>query len=193
MGIVKKINTNNCTIAIWDLKESYSELLKLSNTHDLPKYKTEKRKKEFLASRLLLNEIQPNQSISYNQYGAPEIKNEKHISISHSKNLVAIAVSDKRVGLDLEYISDKALRLSSKFISKDHQINLSNEKATLIWCLKETIYKWYQKGNIDFINDIKISPFTVSKKGHLVAMFKKKKLSLRYTRIDSYFLVYICK
>ena len=192
MGLVKKIKTNNCIIGIWDLEESYDELLKLSKKHDLSKYKTEKRKKEFLASRLLLDEIQPNQEITYNQYGAPEIGNGKYISISHSKNLVAIVVSKKRVGLDIERISRKALRLSSRFISKDLQVNLSQEKATLIWCLKETIFKWHQQGNIDFINDIKISPFTISEEGQLSAIFKEQELSLRYKRIDSHFLVYIC-
>ena len=154
MGIIKKYTENNCQIAIWDLNESLTELLKLGARFDSSNFKTEKRKKDFLVSRLLLNELEPNQQISYNSNGAPEISNGKHISISHSKNLVAIIISDKKVGLDIEQISEKGLRLAAKFISAKNQSNLTKEKATLIWCFKEAIFKWHQTGGVDFIKDI---------------------------------------
>ena len=105
MGVIKKYTENNCQIAIWDLNESLTEILKIGARFDSSKMKNEKRKKHFLASRLLFNELEPNQQISYNSNGAPEISNGKHISISHSKNLVAIIISNKKIGLDIEYIS----------------------------------------------------------------------------------------
>ena len=193
MGVIEKIEENNCIIAIWDMRKSYEELLQLSDNYDLSKYKNEKRKKEFLSSRLLLNEIQPNQQITYNKYGAPEIKNGKHISISHSKNLVAIVASEQKVGLDIEQISEKPLKLSSKFISKDSCINLSKEKATLIWCCKEAIFKWHQKGNVDFINDIRLNQFELKEKGEIECYFHEEILILKYHKINNHYLVYVCK
>ena len=65
MGIIKRYTENNCQIAIWDLNESLTELLKLGARFDSSNFKTEKRKKDFLVSRLLLNELEPNQQISY--------------------------------------------------------------------------------------------------------------------------------
>ncbi len=192
MGIVKKIEENNCKIAIWDLQESLIELSNLYNKSKLPIFTNEKRKKEFLATRILLKEIIPNQLINYNIYGAPELDNNQYISISHSHNLVALIVSKKKVGLDIEKISSKALSLSSKFIS-DITYNISKEKATLIWCAKEAIYKWYQKKNINFKNDIKIYPFKLGDKGTVMAKFKNKKQTLYYNKIDNHFLVYVCK
>ncbi len=192
MGIVKKIEENNCKIAIWDLQESLIELSNLYNKSKLPIFTNEKRKKEFLATRILLKEIIPNQSISYNIYGAPELDNNQYISISHSHNLVALIVSERKVGLDIEKISSKALSLSSKFIS-DITYNISKEKATLIWCAKEAIYKWYQKKNINFKNDIKIYPFKLGDKGTVIAKFKNQKQTLYYNKIDTHFLVYVCK
>ena len=44
MGIIKKYTENNCQIAIWDLKESLTELLKLGARFDSSNIKTEKRK-----------------------------------------------------------------------------------------------------------------------------------------------------
>lgn len=193
MGVIKKYTENNCQIAIFDLNESLTELLKLGARFDSSNFKTEKRKKDFLVSRLLLNELEPNQQISYNSNGAPEISNGKHISISHSKNLVAIIISDKKVGLDIEHISEKPLRLSPKFITDNSHQDLTKEKATLIWCCKEAVFKWHQKGSIDFKKDILISPFIMKEKGKIETDFNKTKHTLYYTKIDTHYLVYVCK
>lgn len=193
MPIIQKIKENNCQIIIWDMSESLDELLQLSKHLTISKFKTENRKKEILSSRLLLHELLPNTPISYNTYGAPEIENNNFISISHSKNLAAIIISKNKVGLDIEQISKKPLKLSSKFISKHSHNPLSKEKATLIWACKEAIYKWHQKGGVNFIADIKINPFIIKDKDKLSAKFKTHKLTLHYKKIDAHFLVYVCK
>jgi len=193
MPVIQKIKANNCQIAIWDINESLDKLIQLSNNMNVSKFKSKKKKKEFLSSRLLLTELLPNDVISYNTYGAPEVVDDNFISISHSKNLVAIIVSKTKVGLDIEQISKKPLELSSKFISQNCHHLLSEEKATLIWCCKEAIFKWHQKGNIDFIADIKINPFIIKDEGQLIAEFKNQKLTLHYKKIDAHFLVYVCK
>ena len=115
------------------------------------------------------------------------------MSIAHSKNLVAITVSDKKVGLDIEQISEKALRLSSRFIAKDNHQKLTLEKATLIWCCKEAIFKWHQKGGVDFKKDICLTPFVLSEKGEIAANFKQERLKLNYRKINNHYLVYVCK
>ena len=193
MGILKKIEKNNCIIAIWDLQESLEELMQQFIKISIPDFNNEKRKKEYLASRLLLKDIAPNTKITYNEYSAPGLENGEHISISHSKNLVAIIISKQKVGLDIEKISEKPLRLSSRFISDNTHQNLTKEKATLIWCCKEAIYKWYQKGNIDFIKDIKLHNFEIAEKGILTAEFKTERLFLNYQKINNHYLVYVCK
>ena len=192
MPIIQKIKGPDYLIAIWDMSESLNELIQLSQNLDVSKFITEKRKKEKICSRVLLNKFFPNTSIYYNKYGAPEIKNNNFISISHSKNLTAIIVSKEKSGLDIEKISPKPLKLSPKFISKKSHRNLCEEKATIIWCCKEAIYKNHQKGNVDFINDIKIDPFIVENQGQLIAKFKAKKLTLKYKKINTHFLVYVC-
>jgi len=193
MPIIHRIREKNCQIGIWEINESLNDLVKLSNNLDSLKFKTKKRKIEFLSIRLLLKEIAPNISISYNKYGAPEIESNNSISISHSKKFTAIIISKYKVGIDIEKISKKPLKLSSKFILRNTHKPLCEEKATLIWCCKETIFKWYQKGNINFINDIKINPFTIEEKGRLIVKFRKNDLTLHYRKIDTHFLVYVCK
>jgi len=193
MGIIRNTTVQNCIIAIWEITETLEELLQLSHVISTADFNTEKRKKEWLASRLLLNEINPNYSISYNTFGAPELSNGSNISISHSKGLVAIIISQQQVGIDIEGISDKALKVSSKFVSTNNLKALTAEKATLIWCCKEAVFKWHQKGEVDFIADIKLHPFESMEKGEITAEFKNTQLILNYQKIHNHYLVYVCK
>ena len=193
MGILKIIEENNCIISLWEINETLDALMQLSANRKIPDFNNEKRKKEYLVSRLLLKDIAPNTKITYNEYSAPKLENGKHISISHSKNLVAIIISKQKVGLDIEKISEKPLRLSSKFISKDAHQNLTEEKATLIWCVKEAIFKWHQKGNIDFKKDIKIKAFEIMEKGEISCNFKGEKIIVKYRKIDNQYLAYVCR
>ena len=193
MGVIRNTTVQNCIIAIWEITETLEELLQLSHVISTADFNTEKRKKEWLASRLLLNEINPNYSISYNTFGAPELSNGSNISISHSKGLVAIIISQQQVGIDIEEISEKALRVSSKFVSTNNLNALTAEKATLIWCCKEAVFKWHQKGNVDFINDINLNQFELKEKGEIECYFHEEILILKYHKINTHYLVYVCK
>ena len=193
MPIIEKIEDQHCKIAIWKIDESLKKLIVLSNKQVVLKCKNEKRKKELLATKLLLEKLLPNAQLFYNEYGAPELEKNNFISISHSKGLIGIIISKLKVGLDIEKINNQPLILSSKFIKKTRHNPLSEEKATLIWCCKEAIFKWYQKGNINFACDIIIKPFLIKNNGTLVAEFKNQELILCYKKINSHFLAYVCR
>ena len=193
MGVISNITIQNCIIAIWKITETLEELLQLFHPISTADFNTERRKKEWIASRLLLNDINPNYSISYNAFGAPELSNGGFISISHSKGLVAIIISQQQVPIDIEEISEKALKVSSKFVSTNNLKALTAEKATLIWCCKEAVFKWHQKGKVDFIRDIKLHPFESMEKGELKAEFRNTQLILNYRKINNHYLVYVCK
>jgi phosphopantetheinyl transferase len=193
MSLQQIIKENNIKIGLWKIEESLEELLQLTEKISISNCNIKKRKKEFLISRLLLNNMSPNANITYNKFGAPELDNSQNISISHSKGLVAILLGNKKVGLDIEQISEKALRVSSKFISLNNLKDLTAEKATLIWCCKEAVFKWHQKGGVDFITDIKLHPFENMEKGEIRATFRDIQLILNYQKINNHYLVYVCK
>jgi len=192
MPITHKIKIKEITILVWKITEKLEELKALEGHTNTADFTSEKRKKEYLTSRLLVKEIYKNGTIIYNEFGAPELDDEKHLSISHSMELVSVIISDKKTGLDIEQISEKSLRLASKFVSEKNLIKLNKEKATLIWCIKEAIYKWHQKGGIDFIKDIVIPEFFVQENGKVKAYFRKKELNLNYLKINNHYLVYVC-
>ena len=192
MGLHQIIEKNNSKIGILKMEEELEELQIILSEINISHLNSEKRKKEFLSARILLNKLNPNSEITYNKYGSPQLSDGKQISISHSKTFIAIIVSEKNVGIDIEEISEKALRIASKFINKNNLLNLTNEKATLIWCVKECIFKLFRKGNIDFKNDIKIETFDTKEKGKLNCNFKGEKIIVNYRKIDNQYLAYVC-
>jgi len=192
MPITHKIEKEEVSILVWKITETLEGLLDLYGNINSSNYTSEKRKKEHLISRLMVNKICKNGAIIYNEFGAPELDNAKHLSISHSNELVTIIISNKKTGLDIEKISEKALRTASKFVAEKNLIKLNKEKATLIWCIKEAVYKWHQKGGIDFIKDIIIAEFFAKEHGNVTAYFREKELNLNYLKINNHYLVYVC-
>jgi len=192
MPITHKIEKEEVSILVWKITETLEGLLDLYGNINSSNYTSEKRKKEHLISRLMVNKICKNGAIIYNEFGAPELDNAKHLSISHSNELVTIIISNKKTGLDIEKISEKALRTASKFVAEKNLIKLNKEKATLIWCIKEAVYKWHQEGGIDFIKDIIIAEFFAKEHGNVTAYFREKELNLNYLKINNHYLVYVC-
>lgn len=193
MPLFKKIKENNCEIGIWELSETLDYLIKKSDFSEINKITSRQRKKEILASRILLKNMYADLKIKYNKYGAPTVENNKFISISHSKKFVTIILSRIKVGIDIQEINDKALNAVSKFINLANSNQISKNEATLVWSCKECIYKWYQKGSVNFLNDIKIHSFKIKEKGKITANFKNQEFTLFYRKLQNHFLVYVCK
>ena len=135
--------------------------------------------------------IDENLRISYNEFGAPTLNCKKNISISHSSDFIAIIISEKKVAIDIEKISNKPLKIKHKFISNNDNISENKMEATLAWSAKETVYKLHQQGEIDFKKDINIQKIDTIKK-QIHTTFQKKNLVLNFQKINNHFLVYVC-
>lgn len=192
MPLLLKKEENNASIYIWKIQESLEELVELYPNIEYPKFKSEKRNLESICSRILVYHYSKNLKISYSENGAPELDNHEYISISHSANLVCIAISNTEIGIDIEEISEKTLRLHSKFVNKN-QKNLTKQKTCLIWCIKEAVFKFHKVGNVDFKKDITISDFTEKETGILDVNFNNNFLKAFYFKIENKYLVYVCK
>lgn len=117
-----------------------------------------KRQREFVATRLLRHNLFGFEHIHYDEHGAPYIENEGYISISHSKNKVAIALNkDYRIGIDLEPHRVNILNVAHKFLSP-HEIKTFNctdpIEVTKIWSAKEALYKLAGRKKILFSTEL---------------------------------------
>ena len=92
----------------------------------------------------------------YDKSGKPYLKNlpDIHISLSHSESIALCAISDERVGLDAEFVSDFNEGICKRFFSKkerDYVLSCSDsalkrERFFRIWVLKESYVKFTGKG-----------------------------------------------
>lgn len=141
---------------------NYLNHLSIEETERFYTIKSPLKQQEFVATRILRDQIFEHHHIQYNEYGAPFIKDKHFLSISHSRNTVGIAIcADFQIGFDLEFISEKAKKVSTKFLnSKELQtFNLQSDlETTKLWSAKETLYKVANRIGIDFKTELIIEP-----------------------------------
>ena len=193
MGLILKKQDKNSLISVWEINESLDEIKSHFKNQELHNFKSRKRQLEFLCTRLLLKEINPELKIEYNKFGAPELNNHNYISISHTNKLACAIISNDKTGIDVELISGKAFKIRNRFLSKKDNVELNNKEVTLAWSAKECMFKWFQKGDINFKKDIEIRSIKYAPKQEIDVKFRGSSYVLKFMEIQNHFLVYFCK
>ena len=173
MPLYKTITPNSqTTVKIWKITESYDDLFK--SVHLKPKslervlnMKSELHQRGFLSVRKLLAEFgYEDVDLHYDKQGKPYLKDGKHISITHSFTFSAVVVSNDFVGIDIEKQRDKISIIAHKFI--DYEFNYLTEsdtdyvkKLTIIWCVKESLYKLFATPGLSFKEHCLVIPFSL--------------------------------
>ena len=199
---IYQINNISKTIkvGVWKIIETEEELLNtLTNIgfdkSTISQTKNKQRLKQWLATRILLNDFFDNATITYDDLGKPHLDNDWFISISHSNEFVAINLNKKsHCGIDIEKISKKVERIKHKFLNPtDLQKVSSLEHLTLYWGAKEALYKYYGKKEVLFIENLFITKF-LSDKNNLIGAIElqdySKEIPMEYEKIEDYILVY---
>jgi phosphopantetheinyl transferase len=147
----------------------------------LDRFNFEPRKLEWLSVRVLLNAMtNKDLTIVYNGNHKPFIKgNHYFISIAHSRDLTSILLSrEKKVGIDLEYMSHRIGSIEHKFINAYDRITSDEEQRKyhiyIHWCAKEALYKICDKQDINFKDNLTIEPFEPMENGVLLGKGPKQ-------------------
>ena len=204
MPFLKDFLINNSTkIILWKIIPG-----ELSDTHlseddkNLLKMRKGKNSREyFLAVRKLLENEDPELNIDYDSKGKPFLNKQKGISISHSNEMVAIAISNEtHFGIDIQHKTDKIFKIKSKFLSKKEGKFLGKtdnmEFLIKVWSAKESIFKALGKEGVSFLNDIEID--TSNDKDLFRAGYYKKdnikiKFDLDFLFFDEYIICHAKK
>jgi phosphopantetheinyl transferase len=164
-------------LGIWKIEET--EQFFLSNV-PLQREVTHPHKRlQHLAGRFLLQFLFPGfpyELIRIADTRKPYLPDEEyHFSISHCGDYAAAIVSsDHRVGIDIEIPSSKIHSIAKKFLSEKEKKFLSiedklfldqwglrdkaeTEFLTFLWSAKESIFKWYGKGQVDFSDHMSLN------------------------------------
>lgn len=203
MPIVEKINTEAGVLGIWKLTESATNLTSQfrfseKEKEEFCKIKVERRKKEYIATRLLLkNLLDKKPVIIYLESGKPELENSrKNISISHSSEFVVALVSEKNIGIDVENTQRNIKKIANRFLCEDEFEHIqktddSQIATVLYWSAKEAIFKCTNIDGIQFDKQIFIQPFEIKTKGKFSGTLNKNThYKLWYFFIENNVIVY---
>jgi len=169
MPLFKTIPIEGGLIGLWKFEETTVDLLTYFSGEELTdpaflKYTHEKRKVEWLATRVLIRQlIGSDFAISYLGSGKPILKHDrfKHISISHSRDFAAVILHEHlNVGIDIEETTRDYNRIEKKYLSDVEliQTNKNPQLQCLYWCAKEAIFKLVDDEGIEFRRQIHIIP-----------------------------------
>ena len=192
MPLYYSINVKNpqTTVKIWKIEESFDQLmqplnLKTSSLERVKSMKSELHQRGFLSVRHLLREFgYTDQDLFYDDYGKPHLKDGKHISITHSFTFSGVIISDREVGIDIEKQRSKIGIIAKKFV--DYEFNYLNKdsedyirKLTVIWGIKESLYKLFATPGMLFREHFLVIPFMIED-GNTVAWIDYENRKYRY-------------
>ncbi len=144
---------------------------------------------QHLAGRYLLKHLFedfPYELIRIADTRKPFLHNEQyHFSISHSGDYAAAIVSrDKRVGIDVENRTPAVMKVLHKFLNDQEKIFVTPDasfipylRETLLWSVKETVFKWHGDGGIDFSEHILVRHFNCKDQGVIDCLFQQEFLA----------------
>ena len=172
MPLIYQKNINLTTrLGVWHIAEDKEFFLRQVPLQSQIKHPH--KQLQHLAGRYLLKELYPDfpyELIRIADTKKPFLENEAyHFSISHCGDYAAVMVSStQRVGVDIELITEKVTRIKDKFLSAQEQQILNQVESrslkllnaallTAAWGIKESLFKWYGEGQVDFKEHLRIN------------------------------------
>ena len=178
MPLVYQLNINLHTkLGVWHIAEEADFFLRqvpsqIQITHP-------RKQLQHLAGRYLLKELYPDfpyELIRIADTKKPFLENEAyHFSISHCGDYAAVMVSStQRVGVDIELITPKVAVVKDKFLTVKEQAMIAAIDSLLFkllhaslltaaWSIKESLFKWYGSGEVDFKKHLNIDQLVLTK------------------------------
>lgn len=209
MGLAyqKQIDSKT-SFAVWKIEESAEDLYSRLQLNDrenayLDSLNNGKRNLHWLSTRNLLRKmLNTSQYIDcrVDDHGKPYLVNfPHHISFSHSFDYAAVMISeDKPVGIDIELVKSKIVRVAKKFMSAE-ELTFIDPQQTIphlytCWCAKEAIYKLHGKPNVSFKDHIHLRPFNYKGEGCFEASLQadeKMQFDVYYESFADYMIGYV--
>lgn len=153
---------------------------------------TDERRREFLSWRAVVRqELGRDVQIAYNELGAPILVGRaEQLSVSHTRDLLVVALSMHRVGVDIERLDRRYQRILSKYLTpEEQQISTDPHFPAAAWCAKEAIYKWAGIRELSF-EEVRIVSYTPER---ITAQIRGEQVvELTIQQLDADYLLAVC-
>jgi siderophore (surfactin) biosynthesis regulatory protein len=195
MPIFKEIILEQTQILIWkysDEEKFSADLISDEKEFENLKQKSPKRLIEKQMVRHMLKKILPNHKIRYHENGQPYLEPfDKFVSVSHSFPYAVLAISEKKIGVDIEQVKDRIDKIKHKFLHPTEidwlgRVEPGIEHLTAIWCIKEALFKIHSSKQWSFKEFYVVDEF-------LLDQFSKIKCKVFDKNREDKFLAYLEK
>ncbi|MEJ8589981.1 4'-phosphopantetheinyl transferase superfamily protein [Riemerella anatipestifer] len=164
MPLYKEFSTKETAVLVWkhdEQQEVWSEEIDTQSKISL------KKQYERLMVRRMLNSALPCHQLLYLEDGTPYLEpSSAFISISHSYPYAVLAISPRKIGVDIEKKSDKLVRLKEKILYPSEKLWVSSEDEesylTALWTIKESLYKIHSAKYWSFREHYEVLSFSLN-------------------------------
>ena len=164
-------------------------LLTAQDIASASRFQNEERRTEHLAwRRIVRRELGRGVGIEYDAVGAPTVDVPNiYISVSHSGSVVAVAIGDERVGVDVERVHRCFDRVQSRYMSGAEAV-LSDVEwwPAAVWCAKEAMYKYYGIPGVALVGDLVVEDYDASTSIMSGRMCGREAVSIAISCYDEY-------
>ena len=132
------------------------EALKVLELPPALKHLHPKRAYEILGLKRLLEQLHYSYAdLTYTPYHQPLLEG-KSISIAHTLFYLVVQITplNQNCAIDIEALQERIFRLAPQFLHPQELDFKTQEALTLIWCVKEALYKHYSPHFLNFKQDI---------------------------------------
>ena len=202
MPIIRTIKPNdNTVVGIWKITESIDDLssqveLSSKSKQLLKRRKSKIHKLQFLSVRTILLELgYSDYNLSYLN-SSPILSDGKKISISHSNLFSCVIISNLKVGIDVQEYNNKINKIAKKFIGYEALYVKQNDSQiiSIIWNIKESIYKIAEIIGLDYKNHLLVIPFNINDDftySWLIYKKRKERYISYFFTIENYSFAYL--
>lgn len=164
---IKKIKINgDIEVALTEIPDmlDFSDSACFGLRHLASNVRSDNRRSEIITTNLMVKELFGNGcNLHHHNSGAPYLVSEEgkyvpKISISHCRGMVAVAYSDKAVGVDVEQIEERVMRIRNRVQNADEMQHTGDSIVlnTVLWTAKEALFKLIPEEGVDFAKDLQI-------------------------------------
>ena len=167
MPLVHDFSNIKAKILLWKYEEGEEfdahQLLEPENFHRIQEYHPKKLLETLMVRKILKDEL-PDHKILYEQRQPYLEPKDYEISITNSFPYAAFAYSKHKIGIDLERFNPKLIKLKDKFVYPEEREFIPADKEveylTIIWSVKESLYKIHHSKHWSLKKHYEVLPFT---------------------------------